>query len=152
MKKFNIGDNESYPFFYYICKTNNDNLITMTTTDITTEKRIWEETLNSLFKEIRFKTVGSAIYVFNGKSLRRTIRTKPNSREISLPNVIMKYYNFGKFLEVRFEIYNQFVDLLPQLESNKLFLSFFKEWFENKFNITPNNVYVDNKKIMDSLI
>jgi hypothetical protein len=64
----------------------------------------------------------------------------------------MKYYNFGKFLEVRFEIYNQFVDLLPQLESNKLFLSFFKEWFENKFNITPNNVYVDNKKIMDSLI
>jgi len=44
------------------------------------------------------------------------------------------------------------IGVIKQFESNKLFLSFFKEWFENKFNITPNNVYVDNKKIMDSLI
>ena len=117
----------------------------MTTTDITTEKKIWEETLNSLFKEIRFKTAGSVIYVFNGKSLRKQVRGKANSLEVSLPNVIMTYYSFGKFLEVRFEIYNQFVGLAPQFESNKLFLSFFKEWFENKFNITPSYVYVDDK-------
>jgi siroheme synthase-like protein len=55
----------------------------------------------------------------------------------------MKYYNFGKFLEVRFEIYNQFVDLLPQLESNKLFPIFLKLEFINILVVGGGNVALE---------
>ena len=123
----------------------------METSTVITEKGIWEETFNSIFKEVRFKKEKNVIHVFNGKSIRKQIRTKPNSNELSLPNVIMTYYDFDGLLQVRFEIYNQFVMLSPQFESNKLFLSFFKEWFENKLKMGVKRINIDNKFIMDKI-
>jgi hypothetical protein len=114
----------------------------------TTEKQIWQDTFNELFKEVRFKKEKNAIYVFNGKSLRKKIRNKPKSSEVSLPNVIMTYFGLGNSLEIRREVYKKFVGVSPEFESNPSFLFFFKEWFENKFNMNSNRVYVDSRSIM----
>ena len=114
----------------------------------TTEKQIWQNTFNELFKEVRFKKEKNAIYVFNGKSLRKKIRSKPKSTEVSLPNVIMTYFGFGNYIEIRREIYKNFITVSPEFESNPSFLLFFKEWFENKFKMSPNRVYVDSRSIM----
>ena len=84
---------------------------------ITTEKKIGENTFNSLFKEVRFKKEKNVIHVFNGKSIRKRIRTKPNSIELSLPNVIMTYSVFGGSLEIRYEVYKNFTNIQSILES-----------------------------------
>jgi hypothetical protein len=116
-----------------------------------TEKNIWEDTFKTLFKEVRFKKEKNTIHVFNGKSIRKQIRTKPNSIELSFPNVIMTYSGFGSFLEIRPEVYKNFINQSSEFESNKLILVFFKEWFENKFKIEPKNVYISDKLIMDKM-
>jgi hypothetical protein len=118
---------------------------------ITTEKKIGEDTFNSLFKEVRFKKEKNEIHVFNGKSIRKKIRTKPNSIGLSLPNVIMTYSVFGGSLEIRYEVYKNFIKQSPEFESNKSFLYFFKDWFENKFKIELKRVYVADKLTMDKM-
>lgn len=114
--------------------------------------KIAENTFNSLFKEVRFKKEKDVIHVFNGKSIRRIFRTKPNSTEVSLPNVIMTY-SAGRSgsLEICYEVYKSFIKLSPEFESNKSFLHFFKEWFENKFKIELNYVYIADKLTMDKM-
>lgn len=116
-----------------------------------TEKNIWEDTFKTLFNEVRFKKEKNVIYVFNGNSIRKRLRTKPNSIELSLPNVIMTYSDFGGSLEISYEVYKNFIKQSPEFESNKLFLDFFKEWFENKFKIESKNVYIDDKLSMDKM-
>ena len=116
-----------------------------------TEKNIWEDTFKTLFKEVRIKKEKNTIYDFNGKSIRKQIRTKPNSIELSFPNVIMTYSGFGSFLGISPEVYKNFINQSPEFESNKLILVFFKEWFENKFKIEPKNVYISDKLIMDKM-
>jgi hypothetical protein len=118
---------------------------------VITEKKIGEDTFNSLFKEVRFKKEKNVIHVFNGKSIRKRIWTKPNSIELTLPNVIMTYFAFGGFLEIRYEVYKKFIKESPEFESNKSFLYFFKEWFENKFKMELKHVYIADKLTMDNM-
>jgi hypothetical protein len=65
----------------------------------------------------------------------------------------MTYSVFGGSgsLEIRYEVYKNFIKQSPEFESNKSFLYFFKEWFENKFKIELKHVYVADKLTMDKM-
>ena len=47
--------------------------------------------------------------------------------------------------------YKNFIKESPEFESNKSFLYFFKEWFENKFKMELKHVYIADKLTMDNM-
>ena len=60
-----------------------------------TEKNIWEDTFKTLFNEVRFKKEKNVIYVFNGKSIRKRLRTKQKGFfDILVMNDLLGWWNW----------------------------------------------------------
>jgi hypothetical protein len=114
--------------------------------------KILENVFNTLYTEVRYRKIRNTIFVYNGKSLVRTLWLNVGSRD-SIPNTLMDYSDFGGYgrLTVYDRGYYEMVKWAPMLEYNELFLKFFKEWFEKKFKKPVDSVVIGNKSIMDNL-
>lgn len=122
---------------------------------IITEKqylKILENVFNSLYTEVRYKTIRNTIYVYNGKKLIRKISDYNIERNQPV-NSLMDYDTFGNYdrLTVYSSVYYEMVKYAPMLEYNELFLKFFKEWFEKKFKKPVKSVGIGNRSIMNNL-
>jgi hypothetical protein len=111
-----------------------------------------ETIFNNLYTEVRYRKIRNTIFVYNGKSLVRTLWLNVGSRD-STPNTLMDYSDFGNYgrLTVYDRVYYEMVKWGPMLENNELFLKFFEQWFEKKFKKPVDYVVIGNKSIMDNL-
>lgn len=122
---------------------------------IVTEKqylKILENVFNSLYTEVRYKTIRNTIYVYNGKNLIRKI----SSYNILMNKPVTSLMDYSVFrdygsLTVYDRVYYEMVKYAPMLEHNELFLKFFKEWFEKKIKKPVDYVGIGNRKIMNDL-
>jgi hypothetical protein len=108
---------------------------------------ILERIFNNLYTEVRYRKIRSTIFIYNGKSLVRTLYRN------SIPNTLMDYSDFGNYgrLTVYDRVYYEMIKWGPMLENNELFLKFFEEWFEKKFKKPVDYVVIGNRAIMHNL-
>ena len=101
--------------------------------------KILENVFNSLYTEVRYKTIRNAIYVYNGKKLIRKISAY-NILMNKPVTSLMDYSNFRDYgrLTVYDFVYYEMV-------------KFFKEWFEKKIKKPVDYVGIGDRSIMNNL-